>query len=348
MTTSDKPQKNEASLFTDVLQILLTARQKAYSAINTAMVEAYWLIGKRIVEEEQQGAKRAAYGEGIIKELSKELKNEFGKGFSVANLENFRKFYLTFADNQNSYALRRELTWTHYRLIMRVENPDARTYYIKECAEQMWSTRTLERNLNTFYYERLLSTQNKKGTLLNSQDFEKATLEDFIKEPWVFDFLKIEEPTQALEQDIEKALIQNLKHFLLELGKGFSFVGRQFRISTETSHFYIDLVFYNYLLKCFVLFDIKTTKLTHQDTGQMDMYIRMFDDLKKQDNDNPTIGIILCTEKDETIVKYSILNNSKQLFATKYMPFLPTEAELIAEMERSKRLIKEKFENYAK
>jgi hypothetical protein len=183
--------------------------------------------------------------------------------------------------------------------------------------------------------------------MLNSQDFEKATLEDFIKEPWVFDFLKIEEPTKALEQDIEKALIQNLKHFLLELGKGFSFVGRQFRISTETSHFYIDLVFYNYLLKCFVLFDLKTTRLTHQDTGQMDMYIRMFDDLKKQDNDNPTIGIILCTEKDETIVKYSILNNSKQLFATKYMPFLPTEAELIAEMERSKRLIKEKFENYA-
>jgi len=339
-----KPQKIEPTLFADVLQILRAARQNAYTVVNFEMVVAYWNIGKRIVEEEQRGAKRAVYGEGIIKDLSKALGNEFGKGFSIANLENFRKFYLTFADFQNSYALRRELSWTHYRLIMRVENPNARQYYINESADQMWSTRTLERNLNTFYYERLLSSQNKQAAIQSSQTLEKSTPNDFIKDPYVFEFLNIPEPAKAHEHDIETALIQNLQQFLLELGKGFSFVGRQFRISTETSHFYIDLVFYNYLLKCFVLFDLKTTKLTHQDAGQMDMYIRMFDDLKKQVNDNQTIGIILCAEKDETVVKYSILNESKQLFATKYMPFLPTEAELIAEIEREKRLFNEQFQ----
>ena len=339
MANNNKLPKIETSLFTDVLQILQAARQKAYSAVNSEMVQAYWLMGKRIVEEEQQGEQKASYGEAILKTLSVALTAEFGKGFSYANLRNFRQFYLTYADIPNCYALRSNLRWTHHRLIMRVENPNARAYYLNECAEQMWSTRTLERNLNTFYYERLLSSQNKLEVNESSNNPEKATFNDFIKDPYVFEFLNIPEPTKALEQDIESALIQNLQQFLLELGKGFSFVGRQFRISTETSHFYIDLVFYNYLLKSFVLFDLKTTKLTHQDTGQMDMYIRMFDDLKKQDNDNPTIGIILCAEKDETVVKYSILNDSKQLFATKYMPFLPTEAELIAEIEREKRLI---------
>ena len=309
------------------------------------MVNAYWHIGKRIVKEEQQGETRATYGEGVIKELSKLLGSELGKGFSVANLENFRKFYLTFPDGENSYALRRELSWTHYRLIMRVDNPKARQYYLEECASQMWSTRVLERNLNTFYYERLLSSKNKQEALLNSLDLEKSNQNDFIKDPYVFEFLNIPESINALEHEIESALIQNLQQFLLELGKGFSFVDRQFRISTETSHFYIDLVFYNYVLKCFVLFDIKTTKLSHKDTGQMDMYIRMFDDLKRQDNDNPTIGIILCAEKDETVVKYSILNDSKQLFATKYMLYLPTEAELIAEIARERLLISGKIKD---
>jgi predicted nuclease of restriction endonuclease-like (RecB) superfamily len=339
MTHIEKPQKQDTALFKDVLNILHTARKQAYNSVNFAMVEAYWHIGKRIVAEEQQGEIRAAYGEGVVKRLSKLLTNELGRGFSVASIENFRKFYLTFPDNSIPYALRRELSWTHYRLIMRVENPKARQYYVEECASQMWSTRTLERNLSTFYYERLLSSTTNQAPSLDNQNTETFSQNDFIKDPYVFEFLNIPEPINLLEQDIETALIQNLQKFLLELGKGFSFVGRQFRISTETSHFYIDLVFYNYLLKCFVLFDIKTTKLSHQDTGQMDMYIRMFDDLKKQDNDNPTIGIILCTEKDETVVKYSILNDNKQLFATKYMLFLPTEAELIAEIEREKLLI---------
>lgn len=217
---------------------------------------------------------------------------------------------------------------------MRIDSNAARNYYLKEASEQNWSVRVLERHINTFYYERLLSTQNKEETVQYSTGQNNDLARDFIKDPYVFEFLNIPEPISASENDIEAALIGNLQQFLLELGKGFSFIGRQFRISTETSHFYIDLVFYNYILKCFVLFDLKIAKLTHQDAGQMDMYIRMFDDLKKQPEDNPTIGIILCTEKDETVVKYSILNEHKQLFATKYLPYLPTEEELTAEIKR--------------
>lgn len=226
---------------------------------------------------------------------------------------------------------------------MRVENQEARNYYLKETEEQNWSSRVLERNINTSYYQRLLSSRDKKEALEHSAKFEKHTNIDFIKDPYVFEFLNLPQPISATENEIEKALIENLQQFLLELGKGFSFIGRQVRISTETSHFYIDLVFYNYILKCFVLFDLKTTKLTHQDTGQMDMYIRMYDDLKKQPEDNPTIGIILCAEKDETVVKYSMLKEHKQLFATKYMPYLPTEKELADEIEREKSLLQQKL-----
>jgi predicted nuclease of restriction endonuclease-like (RecB) superfamily len=339
------PMEIALSFLQEIRQMLQQARQQAYTAINSAMVEAYWNIGRRIVEEEQQGSQRAEYGEGLIKALSTQLTSEFGKGFSVANLENFRKFYLTFPNDEKSYALRRELSWTHYRLIMRVENATAREYYLAEAAAQNWSTRQLERNINSFYYERLLPSRNASEMLENQSALEKHTPQDFIKDPYVFEFLNIPEPAHASEKEIESALIQNLQAFLLELGKGFSFVGRQFRISTETSHFYIDLVFYNYILKCFVLFDLKAGKLTHQDVGQMDMYVRMFDDLKRTEGDNPTIGIILCTEKEQTVVRYSILNDSEQLFVTKYRLYLPTEAELIAEIEREKRLIQEQLQN---
>jgi len=325
-------------LIHDIKQILNSARQKAYSEINTAMVQAYWLIGKRIVEEEQNGLEKATYGDSLLKKLSIELTSEFGNGFSYANLRNFRQFFLTYSDYENCYALRSKLTWTNHRLIMRVQNLDAREYYIKECEFQNWSSRTLERNINTYYYERVVANKNKQQESSDIEKPEKQNVQDFIKDPYVFEFLNISERIKNSEKEIENALINNLQKFLLELGKGFSFVGRQFRISTETSHFYIDLVFYNYILKCFVLFDIKTTKLNHQDTGQMDMYIRMFDDFQKQDNDNPTIGIILCAEKDETVVKYSILNDSKQLFASKYMPYMPSEDEIKAEIERERRL----------
>lgn len=337
-------QKPETYI-SEIKLILEQARQRAYQAVNTAMVEAYWLIGRRIVEEEQNGKEKAEYGEAVLKNLSIALTSEFGKGFSYANLRNFRQFFLTYPDKENCYALRSKLTWTHHRLIMRVENPEARNYYLHETEEQNWSTRVLERNINTSYYQRLLSSQDKKEALKHSSTLEKHTKTDFIKDPYVFEFLNLPQPISATENEIETALIENLQHFLLELGKGFSFVGRQVRISTETSHFYIDLVFYNYILKCFVLFDLKTTKLSHQDTGQMDMYIRMYDDLKKQPNDNPTIGIILCAERDETVVQYSMLKEHKQLFATKYMPYLPTEKELAAEIEREKQLLKHKRDN---
>jgi predicted nuclease of restriction endonuclease-like (RecB) superfamily len=328
-----------SSLYKDVLLILQSAREKTYKTVNSQMVQAYWLMGKRIVEEEQKGEEKATYGESLLKNLSIALTAELGQGFTYANLRNFRQFYLAYPNPENCYALRSKLTWTHHRLIMRVESPLARAYYIKECEEQNWSSRVLERNINTLYYQRLLSSKNKYEAISNSGALEKASLTDFIKDPYVFEFLNIPQPITGTEQEIETALINNLQQFLLELGKGFSYVGRQFRISTETTHFYIDLVFYNYMLKCFVLFDLKTTKLSHQDTGQMDMYLRMFDELKKSAEDNPTIGVILCAEKDETIVKYSILSENKKLFATKYMPFLPTEAELIAEIEREKQLI---------
>ncbi|MHC6199091.1 PDDEXK nuclease domain-containing protein [Elizabethkingia miricola] len=333
----------DLAYISEIRNILAQARMKAYQSVNSVMVEAYWLIGKRIVEEEQNGKERAEYGEALLKNLSVALTKEFGKGFSSSNLRNFRQFYLTYSDPEICYTLCSKLTWSHNRLIMRIDSNAARNYYLKEASEQNWSVRVLERHINTFYYERLLSTQNKEKTVQYSTGQNNDLARDFIKDPYVFEFLNIPEPISASENDIEAALIGNLQQFLLELGKGFSFIGRQFRISTETSHFYIDLVFYNYILKCFVLFDLKIAKLTHQDAGQMDMYIRMFDDLKKQPEDNPTIGIILCTEKDETVVKYSILNEHKQLFATKYLPYLPTEEELTAEIKREKLFLKQKL-----
>ena len=333
----------DLAYISEIRNILAQARMKAYQSVNSVMVEAYWLIGKRIVEEEQNGKERAEYGEALLKNLSVALTKEFGKGFSSSNLRNFRQFYLTYSDPEICYTLCSKLTWSHNRLIMRIDSNAARNYYLKEASEQNWSVRILERHINTFYYERLLSTQNKEETVQYSTGQNNDLARDFIKDPYVFEFLNIPEPISASENDIEAALIGNLQQFLLELGKGFSFIGRQFRISTETSHFYIDLVFYNYILKCFVLFDLKIAKLTHQDAGQMDMYIRMFDDLKKQPEDNPTIGIILCTEKDETVVKYSILNEHKQLFATKYLPYLPTEEELTAEIKREKLFLKQKL-----
>ncbi|HLB46957.1 MAG TPA: PDDEXK nuclease domain-containing protein [Anaerolineales bacterium] len=334
------------TFFEEVRGILAQARQQAYAAINFAMVEAYWQIGRRIVEEEQNGKGRADYGAFLIKELSKQLTAEFGKGFAAANLKNFRQFYLTFPDFPKGYALRSPLTWSHYRLIMRVDNPVAREYYIREAADENWSTRQLERNIHALYYERLLASPDKPAMLRHESSFEKQHPAEFVKDPYVLEFLQIPEAPEISERQLETAVISNLQHFLLELGKGFSFVGRQFRISTETSHFYIDLVFYNYLLKCFVLIDLKTEKLTHQDIGQVDMYVRMFDDLKRGADDNPTVGIIFCAAKDETVVRYSVLKDSEQLFASKYRLILPTEEELVAEIQRERRLIMEQRARY--
>ena len=318
------------NFYSDVKAILQKARQKSYKAVNTAMVEAYWLIGKRIVLEEQNGKKEAKYGDSVLKNLSIALNSEFGKGFSYSNLRNFRQFFLTYPDKENCYALRSKLSWTHHRLIMRIEDPAAREYYISESSSLMWSSRILERNIKSDYYHRLLSTIEKKKT--NGDPYQLSP-RAFLKDPYILEFLGLSEDSRYKESGLEQAIISNLQHFLLELGNGFSFVGRQYRISTETSHFYIDLVFYNYILKCFVIIDLKTLKLTHQDIGQMDMYVRMFDDLKRGEDDNPTIGIILCADKDETVVKYSVLKESEQIFASKYKTVLPTEEELVRQIE---------------
>lgn len=321
----------------DIRNILEQARGKARSAVNAAMVEAYWLIGQRIVEEEQRGESRAQYGQRLLENLSRELSASFGKGFSYANLRNFRQFYLTYPDQEICYTLCSKLSWSHNRLIMRVEDPKARAYYLQEGAAQQWSVRQLERTIKAQSFQRLLSSQS--GPAADADSTGNNPLLEFIKDPYVLEFLQLPESVQLKESKLEQAIMDELQKFLLELGKGFSFVARQMRISTETSHFYLDLVFYNYLLKCFVILDLKSGELSHQDIGQMDMYVRMFDDLKRGEDDNPTIGIILCDSKDETIVKYSVLKESQQLFASKYKRILPTEDELIAEIEREKRLI---------
>jgi predicted nuclease of restriction endonuclease-like (RecB) superfamily len=322
------------SFHADIKTILEQARGKARSAVNAAMVEAYWLIGQRIVVEEQQGEQKALYGKRLMEDLSAALTSDFGKGFSYANLYNCRQFYLRFPEQDILYTACRELSWSHLRLIMRIDSPQALDYYCKEAREQNWTVRQLERNIKTQHFERLLSTQAAQSATPSTS----AHLE-FIKDPYVLEFLQLPEIGALKESKLEQAIIDELQKFLLEMGKGFSFVARQMRISTETSHFYLDLVFYNYLLKCFVIIDLKTGKLSHQDIGQMDMYVRMFDDLKRGEDDNPTIGIILCDSKDETIVKYSVIKENPQLFASKYQRILPTENELIAEIEREKRLL---------
>ncbi len=327
----------------DIKRILDEARQKAYSATAFAMTEGFWLIGKRIVEEEQQGADRAAYGKEILNNLATAL----GKGFSARTLRDYRQFYLTFTNRDDLAHLCAKLNWSHIRLIMRVSDKNARDYYLKEATDNNWAVRTLERNINTLYYQRLLSSQMQDAMKYEMQEKTSAFQQDkneFIRNPAVLEFLNIPTNYAHTEQQLEQALIDNLQHFLLELGKGFAFVARQKYIRTETTDFFIDLVFYNFILKCFVIIELKTDKITHQDIGQLDMYVRMFDDLEKREGDNPTIGILLCTETDRTIAKYSVLHENKQLFASKYLAYLPTEEELIAEIEREKQLIKQRSE----
>ena len=332
----------------EVKQILAQARQKSYQAINSAMVEAYWNIGKTIVIEEQNGNDRAGYGKAIIKTISQELTSEFGKGFSERNLRNFRQFYLTFPETEIWQTLSAKLSWSHFQLIMSVTSTNARQYYLKEAAANSWSVRTLDRNISTMYYQRLLSSQIKEPVinemLEKTAEFQNNTFE-FIKNPAVLEFLNLPPNSGYTEPEFEKALISNLQKFILELGKGFAFVERQQLIRTETSDFYIDLVFYNYILKCLVIIDLKVNKITHQDVGQLDMYVRMYDDLKKQESDNPTIGILLCSETDKTIAKYSVLAENKQLFSSKYLPYLPTEEELVQEIEREKLIIQQQMLN---
>ena len=330
----------------EIKKILKNARQKAYTAVNSAMVEAYWEIGRRIVEEEQSGRERAEYGKEIIKNLSKELTEEFGKGFGERNIRNIRQFYVLFSDYEKWKSLISKLTWTHIQKVLRISNEKARIFYLTEAAENMWSVRTLDRNISTLYYDRIVASIDKKTVEDEMKDkTKKLQAKEFIKNPVVLEFLDLPTNMSYTENELEKALTDDIQKFMMELGKGFAFVERQQHIRTENSDFYIDLVFYNYILKCFVIVELKTEKLTHQDIGQLDMYVRMYDDLKKQENDNPTIGLLLCTETDRTIIKYSVLNDNKNLFASKYVNYLPSEEELINEIERQKTLFESRNNN---
>ena len=323
----------------EIKKILKNARQKAYTAVNSAMVEAYWEIGRRIVEEEQRGKERAEYGKEIVKNLSKELTEEFGKGFSRRTLWEMRKLYVYFSDYEKVRTLFAQLTWSHFQKVLRVSDEKARIFYLTEAAENMWSVRTLDRNISTLYYNRIVASIDKKIVENEMKDkTKKLQAEEFIKNPVVLEFLDLPTNMSYTESQLEKALTDDIQKFMMELGKGFAFVERQQHIRTENSDFYIDLVFYNYILKCFVIVELKTGKLTHQDIGQLDMYVRMYDDLKKQENDNPTIGLLLCTDTDSTVIKYSVLNDNKNLFASKYVNYLPSEEELINEIERQKIL----------
>ena len=323
----------------EIKTILKNARQKAYTAVNSAMVEAYWEIGRRIVEEEQNGKERAEYGKEILQNLSKELTEEFGKGYSYRTLREIRQFYLMFSDFEKWRTVSAKLTWSHFQKVLRVSNEKARIFYLTEAAENMWSVRTLDRNISTLYYNRIVASIDKKIVENEMKEkTKKLQAKEFIKNPVVLEFLDLPSNMSYTESQLEKALTDDIQKFMMELGKGFAFVERQQHIRTENSDFYIDLVFYNYILKCFVIVELKTGKLTHQDIGQLDMYVRMYDDLKKQENDNPTIGLLLCTDTDSTVIKYSVLNDNKNLFASKYVNYLPSEEELINEIERQKIL----------
>jgi len=366
--------------YNQVFDVLQQAKAYAGRAVNFAAVLANWHTGRLIIEQEQNGKERAGYGDYLIKGLSERLTHDFGKGYDTTNLKLFRRFYLEFPmwlpvnqkgdmvsnllpdfglfaigdsschqlqNNENKqveqYLLRIDLSWSHYRLLMRVGNRNARQFYIDEAANQNWNVEQLKRQINTFYYERLIASTDKDAVLQEATEKLKPLATqpgEILKDPNVFEFLGLKQDIRYFEHELEQAIIDNLQSFLLEFGKGFAFVARQQLIRTETKDFYIDLVFYNYLLKCFVIIDLKTKELTHQDVGQLDMYVKMYDDLKRTETDNPTIGILLCADKDETIVKYSILKENQQLFASKYMLYLPSETELKAEIERNRKQLK--------
>lgn len=319
----------------DIRNIIALARKSVVRHINSTMVFAYWLIGRRIVVEEQKG-KRAVYGERLLEKISKELGAEYGNGFGEPHLRNCRLFYKAYpTEEEIRYALRIKLTWTHHRAIMRVPEPKARAFYLKEAEEQEWNTRELERQIRMLAYERVIANQIDEDKF--DEVRQELTPETLLKDPCVAEFLNLRENLRGKEKRVEKRIIDHIEKFMLELGKGFALVGRQFRIPIDGVNKYIDLVFYNYILRCFVLVDLKTSKLTSRDIGQMDAYRRMFDALKRQPSDEQTIGILLGTEIDEPEVKYSIMAECERLFATKLMPFLPTKAELQYEIECSCR-----------
>jgi len=331
--------KIDNKIIDDIRKLLTASRKKLQQSVNSVMVQTYWQIGKMIIEDEQNGKNRAEYGKKQLKHIAESLTIEFGKGFDITNLRKMRQFYIVFPI-QGTVCL--ELSWSHYRRLIRIENTDAREWYITESIANSWSARALDRQINNLYYERLLSSKNKTSVEDEAKEKTKklaVETKNYLRDPYIFDFLNL--PHQSLrESNVEQALMDNLQKFLLELGRGFAFVARQQRLVVEDQDFYIDLVFYNFKLKCFLLIDLKLGKLTHQDVGQMDTYVRIYDKFHKEENDNPTVGLILCSEDSQAVAKYSVLSDSHQLFSSKYLPFLPTEEELKAELLRERDLLR--------
>lgn len=359
---------DDAQFISDIKAIVYTAKQKAYQAADTYQVVSNWLVGRRIVEQEQHGQERAQYGKHIVELASEALTAEFGKGYSIVNIKSFRKFYLTFnnlligqtpsAQSENGLTIKGQtvsaelelakmlpsnLSWSHYERLMRIKNEDERDWYMREAAEENWGVRTLNRNIGSQYYHRLLQTpESKRGEVIDEMqrltaDYQKDR-HKFLRNPVVAEFLGFSQDAAYSETNLESAIIDHLQKFILELGKGFAFVARQQRIKTDMGEYYIDLVFYNYILKCFLLIDLKSSQISYEDVGQMDMYIRMYDELKCTESDNPTIGLLLCSETSKDLARYSILKDSKQLYAAKYLTYLPTKEELTAEIERQKEI----------
>ena len=357
---------NKSSLLNDACNIIEQAQATAYRQVNETLIKRNWLLGMRIRHEVLKD-ERAEYGEQVVKVLAKVLTAKYGEGFTWRNLYNYIDFYATYngfflnengdsvngqtilhalsAKSENIFhALRAKspirLTWTHYRIILQESSKEARNWYEREAANEVWSTRTLQRNISSQYYHRMLMSQHKE--LVHKEMIERTSpLQDkmeFIKNPVIAEFLGFPQEATFTESELETSIINNLQKFIMELGKGYAFVARQQHVHTEKEDYYIDLVFYNYLLKSFVLIDLKTTKVTHQDVGQMDMYVRMYDELKRGENDNPTIGILICADTDEDIARYSVLHDSDQLFAAKYKTYMPTDEELRAEIEAQKNI----------
>jgi len=328
--------ENDGNIYANIRETIVNAHKKVHTAVNFAMVEAYWEIGRQIAEEQGE---RAEYGKQLLQYLSQRLTKEFGKGYAVRNLQFMRQFYWLFPI---ANTLCSQLSWSHYRLLIRIENDKRREFYLKECAECNWSVRQLERQINSFFYERLLATPDQSKEIVKNeiQTLEpKIEAENILRDPLVLEFLNLKENKVYLESELEQALIDNLQDFILELGKGFAFVARQKRITIDGDHYYIDLVFYNYILKCFVIIDLKAGKLNYQDIGQIDFYVRYYEENVKQKNDSPTIGIILCADKNDTMVKYSMLSDKENLFASQYKLYIPSEEEFRKEIERKQNLL---------
>lgn len=335
--------KNQSMLIGDIRQIIESGRRQAYASVNASMIVTYWNIGRRIVEEEQHGEARAEYGDFLIKDLASDLTKDYGGNFSYRNLCHYRKFYLCFNDLEIVYARVHNLTWTHFRHLLRIDEEQVRLWYMNEAASQLWSTRELERNINTQYYHRLLANQQNKAAEvvdLNAKQNTDDNKLEFIKNPVVAEFLGLKPSRDFIESDLENAIIAHIEKFLMEMGKGFALVDRQMHIPTEKNDYYIDLVFYNYILRCFVLVDLKTDKISYQDVGQMNMYRQMFDEKYRPEGHNPTFGIILCADTDEDIARYSELSGNDHIFQSKYMLYVPTKEQLKLEIEREKELFR--------